>query len=325
MKRKLFYLLAAMLLLLSACTGTVSEQNTDSSSQKKQQEQNTAYYQFEDSLGNMVTLQEQPKRVAALMGSYAETWILSGGELVAVTQDAYDERGLELSEDTVNVGTNQQPDMEALFAAEPDFVILTADMEGQVNMKESLASAGIPAAWFKVESIEDYLWMLDICTDLTGRKDLYEQNGISIQATIDETIAAVPEGEQPTVLLLRAYSTGVRAKNSDSIAGQVIADLGAINIADSDAGLLEDLQMESILAADPDYILVTTMGSSQEAALASLEELFNSDPAWQSLTAMKEDRVEILPKNLFHYKPNAKWGESYTMLFEILYGDHETA
>ena len=28
---------------------------------------------------------------------------------------------------------------------------------------------------------------------------------------------------------------------------------------------------------------------------------------------------------LMHYKPNAKWGESYTMLFEILYGEHETA
>lgn len=325
MKRKLFYLLTAMVFLLTACTGTAPTQSAEDSSQNEQQEQSTAFYQFEDSLGNMVTLQEQPKRVAALMGSYAETWLLSGGELVAVTQDAYDERGLELGENTVNVGTNQQPDMEALFAAEPDFVILTADMEGQVNMKDSLAAAGIPAAWFKVESFRDYLWMLDICTDLTGRKDLYEENGASIQETIDETIAAVPEGEKPSVLLLRAYSTGVRAKNSDNIAGQVIADLGAINIADSDAGLLEDLQMESILAADPDFILVTTMGSSEEAALASLEELFNSDPAWQSLTAMKEDRVKVLPKNLFHYKPNAKWGESYTMLFDILYGDNETA
>ncbi|GBF71418.1 hypothetical protein LAWASA_4175 [Lawsonibacter asaccharolyticus] len=67
----------------------------------------------------------------------------------------------------------------------------------------------------------------------------------------------VPEGEHPTVLLLRAYSTGVRAKNSDNITGVMLKDLGCINIADSDSGLLEEIQMESILAADPDHIFVT--------------------------------------------------------------------
>lgn len=63
-------------------------------------------------------------------------------------------------------------------------------------------------------------------------------------------LARVPEGEHPTVLLLRAYSTGVRAKNSDNITGVMLKDLGCINIADSDSGLLEEIQMESILAAD---------------------------------------------------------------------------
>ena len=270
-------------------------------------------------------LEQPPKRVAALLGSYAETWLLAGGEVAAVTQDAYDERGLELPEDTVNLGTNQQPDLEALLAAEPDLVLLTPDLDGQMGLKDSLAAAGIPAAWFKVETFDDYLNMLKICTDLTGRSDLYQKNGLDIQSGIDAAIASVPEGEDPTVLLLRAYSSGVRAKNSDNIAGAMLKDLGAVNIADSNSGLLEDLQMESILAADPEFIFVTTMGASQEAALKSLDELLHSDPAWQTLTAVKEGRVEVLPKDLFHYKPNARWGESYQMLAELMYGSGETA
>ena len=141
-----------------------------------------------------------------------------------------------------------------------------------------------------------------------------------IQAEIDRALARVPEGEHPTVLLLRAYSTGVRAKNSDNITGVMLKDLGCINIADSDSGLLEEIQMESILAADPDHIFVTTMGSSTEKALDSLTELFHSDPAWESLAAVKEGRVHILDKALFHYKPNARWGESYEVLADILYG-----
>ena len=327
MMRRLFIVLAAAMILLSACAPGGGEASTSapttSSAGAEQSAQGTCT--FTDSLGNTVELEQPPKRVAALLGSYAETWLLAGGEVVAVTQDAYDERGLELPEDTVNLGANQQPDLEALFAAEPDLVLLTPDLDGQMGLRDSLEAAGIPAAWFKVETFDDYLNMLKICTDLTGRSDLYQKNGLDIQSEIDAAIASVPEGEAPTVLLLRAYSSGVRAKNSDNIAGAILKDLWAANIADSDSGLLEDLQMESILAADPEFIFVTTMGASQEAALESLDELLHSDPAWQTLTAVKEDRVEVLPKDLFHYKPNARWGESYQMLAELMYGSGETA
>lgn len=327
MMRRLFIVLAAAMILLSACAPGGGEASTSApttpSAGAEQSAQGTCT--FTDSLGNTVELEQPPKRVAALLGSYAETWLLAGGEVVAVTQDAYDERGLELPEDTVNLGANQQPDLEALFAAEPDLVLLTPDLDGQMGLRDSLEAAGIPAAWFKVETFDDYLNMLKICTDLTGRSDLYQKNGLDIQSEIDAAIASVPEGEAPTVLLLRAYSSGVRAKNSDNIAGAILKDLGAANIADSDSGLLEDLQMESILAADPEFIFVTTMGASQEAALESLDELLHSDPAWQTLTAVKEDRVEVLPKDLFHYKPNARWGESYQMLAELMYGSGETA
>ncbi|GBF71419.1 periplasmic binding protein [Lawsonibacter asaccharolyticus] len=34
---------------------------------------------FTDSLGSTITLEEAPQRVAALIGSYAETWVLAGG------------------------------------------------------------------------------------------------------------------------------------------------------------------------------------------------------------------------------------------------------
>lgn len=323
--RRLVTVLAAML-LLTACTPGGGDASSSSPTASTSVEQgNPGTCTFTDSMGNTVELEQPPKRVAALLGSYAETWLLAGGEVVAVTQDAYDERGLELPEDTVNLGANQQPDLEALFAAEPDLVLLTPDLEGQMALKDSLEAARIPAAWFKVETFDDYLTMLKICTDLTGRSDLYQKNGLDIQRDIDAAIASVPEGEAPTVLLLRAYSSGVRAKNSDNIAGAILKDLGAANIADSDSGLLEDLQMESILAADPEFIFVTTMGASQEAALKSLDELLHSDPAWQTLTAVKEGRVEVLPKELFHYKPNARWGESYQMLAELMYGSGETA
>ena len=105
------------------------------------------------------------------------------------------------------------------------------------------------------------------------------------------------------------------------VSAEMLKDLGCINIADSEDSLLEDLSLEVILEQDPDFIFVTTMGASEEAAMASLDELLLSNPAWASLTAVQEGHFHLLPKDLFHLKPNARWGESYEILADYLYGE----
>lgn len=318
------FLSACLLFALCACSPQGTSAGASSGQPQGQTsapEQESGAYAFADSLGNTVALEGAPRRVAALMGSFAESWLLAGGELIGVTQDAYDERGLALPEGTANLGSIHTPDLEGLFAADPDFVILSSEIDGQRELADSLSAAGIPAAWFRVETFEDYLHMLEIFTGITGRADLYRQNGLDVQARIDAAVASVPEGAHPTVLLLRAYSSGVKAKNSDNMAGAMLADLGAVNIADQNSGLLEDLQMEAIMAADPDFILAVTMGSDTQKALDSLSQLMEGDPAWQSLSAVGEGRYLILDKALFHYKPNTRWGESYEALADILYGE----
>ena len=37
------------------------------------------------------------------------------------------------------------------------------------------------------------------------------------------------------------------------------------------------------------------------------------------LTAIREKRYTILPKELFHFKPNARWDEAYRYLYDLLY------
>lgn len=53
--------------------------------------------------------------------------------------------------------------------------------------------------------------------------------------------------------------------------------------------------------------------------MKNVEELLTSNPAWASLTAVKNDHYYILDKRLFNLKPNAKWGEAYKQLADILY------
>ena len=124
------------------------------------------------------------------------------------------------------------------------------------------------------------------------------------------------------MLYLRASGSSCKVKNSENtVLGEMLADLGCTNIADSETSLLENLSMEVILQADPDSIFIVLQGSDPSKPQKSLEEAVLSNPAWQQLTAVKEGRVYYMDQRLYNVKPNALWGQAYQELAEILYGE----
>lgn len=273
---------------------------------------------FTDDLGRQISL-KPPGKVAALIGSFADIWLLAGGELAAAANDSWDSLSLPLGEQVVNLGSITEPDVESLIMAQPDLVLASVNTDADLALEEILLQAGIPVAYFSVSDFEEYLHMLDICTMLTGRRDLYEENGLKVQEEIRKVKERV-DGSSPRVLFLRASASSVKAKGSEgNVCGEMLADLGCINIADSEDSLLEDLSMEAIIAADPDYIFITTQGSNQEAAMENARQLLIQNPAWNTLTAVKEGRYYVLDKRLYNLKPNARWGEAYRGLADILY------
>mgnify|MGYP002273370177 CR=1 FL=1 len=275
---------------------------------------------FTDAMGYPVTVQSW-NRVVSLYGSFAEAWTLAGGTLTATTEDAIKERGLDLGTDIAVIGTNQDPNTEEILAQNSDFVILNAEVSEQTALHEFLQEAGVPHAYFKTNTFDEYLAMLRTFCDMTGREDLYEQNGLAVQQQISDVLELVQNAKlpAPNVLLLRAYSSGCKAKGSDNMTGAMLKDLGVINIADADDSLLENLSMENIIADDPEDIFVVTMGASQQKALDWLAENLQANPAWSGLSAVQSGHYYLLDKALFHYKPNARWGESYRTLAALLY------
>ena len=248
--------------------------------------------------------------------------MLAGGSVCATAEDAWEDFGLDLP-NAVNIGGAHSPNLELIFSANPDFVIASASTSSNVEMKETLEAAGITVAYFDVDDFEDYLAMLDICTDITGRKDLYVKNGSDIQSKINEIKhhvegRSLPE-DQRKVLLLRAHSGSVKAKGSEgTILGEMLADLGCINIADSDTSLLETLSVESIIRQEPYRIFVVTMGNDIQKAIDNFYQMMDENPAWETLEAVADGRVYLMDRKLFNIKPNADWAISYEKLSEIL-------
>ena len=233
--------------------------------------------------------------------------------------DAWDSLDLGLDDSVVKLGAILEPNVELLIASQPDFVIASANTKPDVEMLATLENAGITVAYFDVNNYEDYIAMLDICTDITGRKDLYEKNGVSVRTEVENAKKQI-DGSNPKILLLRAASKNIKAKGSDGIvSGEILKDLGCVNIADSDSSLLDDLSLEAIVKEDPDFIFVTIQGTNTEAALKNVDTLLKSNPVWNSLTAVKNNRYYVLDKSLYNFKPNERWGEAYQKLADILY------
>ncbi|MBD5473688.1 MAG: ABC transporter substrate-binding protein [Lachnospiraceae bacterium] len=308
-----------LILLLCGCAdsrGDIQLENQIGYEKEEAAESETIV--FVDDLGREVQVCSSPQ-AAALIGSFADVWLLAGGELTAAANDSWASLSLPLGEQVVNLGSITEPDAEKLIASKPDLVLASVNTDADLELEELLTQAGIPVAYFQVSDFEEYLHMLDICTMLTGRRDLYEEHGLKVQQEIEQVKERI-DGSRPKVLFLRASASSVKAKGSrDNVCGEMLAELDCINIADDQDSLLEDLSLEAVIVEDPDYIFVTVQGTDQEAAMDNVEQFLISNPAWNSLTAVKKGQYYVLDKRLYNLKPNARWGEAYQKLADILY------
>ena len=308
-------LLLLLLAMLSGCGG--SPQAADPAPERLT---GTQAVTFTDDLGRTVTTQP-PQRVAAMIGSFADVWCLAGGRetLVATASDAWTSFSLGLDDSVQNLGAVKEPNLELLLASEPDLILASCNTASNLELLKTWEQAGIPVACFDIQAFSDYLNMLEICTRLTGCPERYETYGLAVQCQVEAAIGRQNE-DRPTILCLRATGSSCKVKGSeDNVLGEMLADLGCVNIADADGTLLKSLSLEAIIAAEPDYIFAVLQGSDPTDARQSLETTLLSNPAWGQLTAVREGRFYTLDHALYNLKPNARWGEAYEKLADILY------
>lgn len=323
MKRKIIAACCVLAMLLPACGGGEAPARVSAGTAPETSgETSGEAVSFTDDLGRTVTIAEPPRRVAVLIGSFADIWCLAGGKdsLAAAAGDAWTQFDLGLGPEVADLGNVKDISVEQLFAVQPDLVIASGNTAADVALLDLLEEAGLTSAFFNVSAFEDYLRMLEICAQLTGHPENYQRYGADVQAQV-EAARNRADGSAPTVLYVRASGSSCKVKNSrDNVLGEMLADLGCVNIADSETGLLENLSLEVIVEQDPDFIFAVVQGSANyDKAEALLNETLLSHPAWASLTAVREGRFYVMDQKLYNLKPNANWGTAYEQLADILY------
>ena len=328
-------LLAASLLALPAC-GSASGAGNDASASsatssaakpgkvKAGEAEKGKAYTFTDDLGRKVTVKSH-KRVVACMGSFADAWQLAGGTLVGASDDAFGHYAVD-SAKVSGVGRSTSLNLESIIALKPDFVIMTGISDGkhatgvsQADAESALKEAGVPVAFFKVTTFADYKRMMGTFCAITGRDDLYKKNVTKVGEKIKSAVSRYSvASKSPSVLVVSAFSKGLVVQNSSGMAGAIVKDLGAVNVADEHPSLLSDFSLEAAVEANPDYVLVLAASDDTATAQKYYDQVAGSNSAWQGMDAVKEGRVTMLDAAHFLYKPNADWAESYVLAGKAL-------
>ncbi len=328
-------LLAASLLALPAC-GSASGAGNDASASsaafsaakpgkaKAGKAEKSKAYTFTDDLGRKVTVKSH-KRVVACMGSLADAWQLAGGTLVGASDDAFGHYAVDSSK-VSGVGRSTSLNLESIIALKPDFVIMTGISDGkhatgvsQADAESALKEAGIPVAFFKVTTFDDYKRMMGVFCAITGRDDLYKKNVTKVGEKIKSAVSTYSvKSKSPSVLIVSAFSKGLVVQNTSGMAGAIVKDLGAVNVADEHPSLLSDFSLEAAVEANPDYVLVLAASDDTATAQKYYDQVVGSNSAWQGMDAVKEGRVTMLDAAHFLYKPNADWAESYVLAGKAL-------
>ena len=292
--------------------------NTRENSELKIVEENKIEEALTDNTGIAADESKNQKkdRVIALSKSNAELWVLAGGSLIATSDDAMEIEGLNT--DAVSLGDMDHVSLEAIAALNPDLLILFSTDPAQKALGEAAEGIGIDVYYTNIDGFSDYEKVMTAFTSKTGRDDLYQKNVAEVRKGIDEvTGKALDKKISGTYLCLHVSATKSKVEKNDYFACEIFNDLGLNNIA-SDTSAFDELSLEAIVTADPDYIFVIPRGS-EEKAMTSFSELFSSHPAWENLTAVKTGKYYLLSKDLFGLKPNAQWASAYRQAYELLY------
>lgn len=338
MKKSLFSSLVWILILVFALVGcsndtdTTKKKSTDSpqveaSTTSKVTEEfgvkiSEDEVTFTDSRNQEVTIKKNPQRVVSVFNSYLEIWMASGGSIVGTIEPSGD-KPIEGTENAEIVGTLGAVSLEKVLSLEPDVVIVNGNSNHHMELVPSLEQNGIDVIALDFVYKEDYFKLARIFTALTGRDDLYEQNVKQVKGDIDTIITESPTDKNYKILLMMASGKSITARSSDSYVGEMLADLHTTNIADASNNLLSEtnFSLEKILEEDPDFIFVQTTGSDMQVVYDKLKQDVESNPAWASLKAIKNDRYIFLPKDLYMYKANHRYAEAYKGLAQHLYGE----
>lgn len=238
-----------------------------------------------------------------------------GVELSAAPRDLMDAEthGYAEDEDILNTGNHREPDLEQIIAAEPDLVINGQRYGGDTHaeIEDLVEEAGFDAPVLELNPPEDQdlaeglIWKTETLGEVFGQEEAAQQLVDEFETEIERVQENLPEDATFMALMTSGGDIQYLAPGDGRTLGPLfeIFDLEpALEVEAEDESHGDDISVEAIAEADPDWLLVTDRDArldSDDPEYQPAEELLSGSPALQQTTAIEEGNIVYTPDNMY--------------------------
>lgn len=272
-----------------------------------------------------------PERVVALDNHVFETLDEWDVPLVAAPKGIMGTAWPDYTEDAeiADVGTHREPNLESIIAAQPDLII------GGYRFSESydtIVEQNPDAAVIEIapRDGEDPMEELKRETEILGQIFDRESEAAEITAEFDQAVADAKEAYNGTDTVIGLITSGGKIEFAAPVTGRSVGPVfsaldlvPAIEQEAEDTSHGDDISVEAIAAANPDWIVVLDRDASfaePEPGAVPADELIAGSEALQGVTAVQEDRIVYLDSDFYLTEDIQAYTELYEQLQEAFAG-----
>ncbi|WP_373975666.1 cobalamin-binding protein [Chitinibacter sp. SCUT-21] len=240
-----------------------------------------------DDVGNTITLAQPAKRIISLAPHVTEDlFAIGAGKLIvgAVNYSDYPPEANQIE----RIGGYNGFDLERIRALKPDLIIgwATGNPERQLDQIKAL---GFPVFLTFSKKMADVPTVLERMGEMTalqaGAGKAAKQYRDQL-ALLEKTYA----GRKPVRVFYQIWDRPLMTINNTQIISDVMRICGGVNVFGTQSDLTPKVDVEAVLAANPDVIMTSGEPGMKTDWLAPWKK-------WKNLKATQNNQFYILPKD----------------------------
>lgn len=247
-----------------------------------------------------------PERVVALDNTTFQTLSDWGVTLVAAPKPLMYDLWPQLSDgdEVLDVGLHREPDIEAVVAADPDLIVGGYRFREIYDQLTQIQPATIETS---PREGEDHTSELKRQTEILGKVFGHEDDAAKLNADLDAAIADARAAYDPSQTAMGLIASGGKiayaAPGDGRGVGTLFPTLGltpALERAAEDASHGDDISVEAIAAAQPEWLFVLDRDAMfGEDGYVPAKELVENSEALKNVPAVQKGQIVYLDGSFY--------------------------
>jgi iron complex transport system substrate-binding protein len=254
-----------------------------------------------DDLGRTINLAKVPQRIVSIGPGATEIIYALGFESKLVGRDSSSDFPVEATK-VASVADFRGPFLESVIVAKPDFMIVQGETWGRDRIEEWQKKIGVPVAALSATTVEGVAQGIERLGYWVGGET---DTGLKLANSLRTKSSPGASGQKPLrKALFEIQRSPLMVAGRGTLVDDVMGAAGLANAGGSVEGY-KQFNMESLLADQPDYYVVTTSARGRNNGYPTSEQL-RAEAAkvraelagmrgLRELECVKADRILVIP------------------------------